>query len=476
MLAFWGTRLLVRMLSSTQSAVELDPRLDWTVAAFTALAVLFTTLAFGLLPALRASSIAPNSMLKKNARGSTAGGGWGGARRHFTLARMMIALQLGLALTLLSAATLFGESFRRLLNVDGGFDARNVILIGAALPIGTPLDRTRQVLDEGLARLRRIPDVVAASRSNRTPLAGGWWQWSLFSEDPQAKSARYSFYLNCISPGYFETLGAKLIAGRDFDIRDSIASEHVLILDEAAARMAWGAADPVGRTITMRAPDMSGKKLSARVIGVVKNMKYSSLDEEAHPSAFVPLSQVGFPSTGTTFEIRLGVSGQSSRALLLARTALLETDKTLSIHFQPLDAQVSDTLIQPRLLAAVAGFFGVVALILAATGLYGIVAYSTARRKSEIGLRMALGATSQNVLWLVLSGNAFTVLLGSAVGLTASHFCGKLVKSLVFGVQPADPAVLGSSVALLAITATIAAYVPARRAGRLDPMESLRIE
>ena len=310
----------------------------------------------------------------------------------------------------------------------------------------------------------------------RTPVYGGWWQWSLFPEDPQSKPSRYSLFFNCISPGYFQTLGARLIAGRDFDVRDTMNAEPVIVIDEAAAQLIFGSANPVGRTVKMRPPDMTNRKVSARIIGLVRNLKYTSLSEEPHPLLFVPLSQVGFPSNMTAYEFRLTGSDQLSRVLPLVRAALVETNKDFSLDFQTLDSRLSDDLIQPRLLAAVAGFFGLVALILAATGLYGVIAYSTARRRAELGLRMALGATSANVTWFVLRDIALTLLLGSALGLAASCFAGRLVKSLVFDVRPTDPTVLATALISLVTTAAVAAYIPARRASRLDPMDSLRIE
>ncbi|HEY3741547.1 MAG TPA: ABC transporter permease [Bryobacteraceae bacterium] len=466
-LAVWGTRLLVRMLSSSQRLVELDPQLDLNVVAFTAFAVVLTTLAFGLLPALRASSARPNSVLKESA----------GVGRQFGMTRAIIVIQLALALTLVSAATLFCESFRAMLNVDAGFDSRHVLVANASVPQGTPLARSRPVFEEVLGRLRRIPGVVASSRSSRTPVEAGWWQWSVAADVPRPGSARSSVYFNCVSPGYFQTLGARLIAGRDFNADDSPTTERVVILDEAAARLVLGsAADPVGRTVVMRAPDLSGKSVPARVIGLVKNMKYSSLSEAPHPTMVAPLSQVGFAATSTSFEIQLAPGEPARRALPLIRAAMIATDKNLSFEFQTLEAQVSDSLIEPRLLAAVSGFFGAIALVLAATGLYGVIAYSTARRKSEIGIRMALGATPRHVVYLVLQNTAWTLVIGAAAGLALAYFAGRVVGSLVFGVRPADPQVLGVALAALILTAALAAYLPARRAARVDPMDSLRME
>ena len=480
-LASWGTKLLVHMLNAQGAGgrvkpfdFELDTSLDLTVVTFTALVVVLTTLFFGLLPALRASSAAPNAVLKEHGRGSVTGGGG-----PFTLANAMVAVQIGLALTLLAAAALFGESFRRILSVESGFDVRTVVLIKAQVPQKL-LERSqrKQAFDEGLDRLRRIPGVRSASRSELTPMSNSVWNEVVEPEGFQSKSGKDErlVYFNFLSPGYFETMGAKVIAGRDFDARDTLGAPGAMIIGESTARAFWGVDNPIGRIVRKDSPLNNGTKESFQVIGVVKDMKYESLAEKTLKTAFLAVSQEPNPRNSTEYEVRLDSMDSLNRLLPSARGALMETNKNLSIEFQSFDAQVKDSLIQPRLIAVVSGFFGIVALLLAATGLYGVIAYTTARRKAEIGLRMALGASQSNVLWLVLKDTGLMLIAGAVLGLTSAYFAGRLVKSLVFGVQPTDPSILGGALLALTVTAAIAAYVPARRAARCDPMESLRIE
>ena len=480
-LASWGTRLLLHLLNTSENIgggkrfdFDLDASLDLTVVAFTALIIVFTTLFFGLLPALRASGTAPNAVLKEHGRGSVTGGGG-----RLTLSNVMVAIQIGLALTLLSAATLFGESFRRILSVDTGFDVRNVVLVRAEVPQAL-LGKTRraQVFDDALGRLRQIPGVVNASRSELTPIGNMTWNEDVYPEGYQPNSAEGErlVYFNSISPGYFDTMGTKLIAGRDFDSRDLLGSTRVMIIGEATARAFWGFENPLGRIIKIDSQAVKGSQDSYQVIGLVKDMKYESLSEKKLKTGFVSAAQEPNPRNQVTYQLRLDSLASLNRVLPLARAALLETNRNIALEFQTFDAQISDSLIQPRLIAVVSGFFGAVALLLAATGLYGVISYSTARRKAEIGLRMALGASYNKVLWFVMRDIGLTLIAGAALGLATSYFAARLVKSLLFGVQLTDPGILGAPLALLVAAAAIAAYIPARRAARSDPMESLRIE
>jgi putative ABC transport system permease protein len=485
LLAAWGTKLLVHMLNSAGSGTrakpydfELDTSLDLTVVGFTALVVVLTTLFFGLLPALRASATEPNAVLKEHGRGSVTGGGG-----RLTLANMMVAIQIGLALTLLSAATLFGESFRRILTVDSGFDVHNVVLIPAEAPQAL-LEKSQRihVFNQALDQLREIPGVAAASRSELTPLSNSTWNENLYPDGYHAASTAKStdderlVYFNNISPGYFRSMGAKLIAGRDFDAHDALGAPRVMIIGETTARAFWGSESPLGRIVKKDSADSNGTQDSYQIVGVVNDMKYESLSEKTLKTGFVPASQDPNPRSATVFELRLDSMNSLNRVLPMAREALSKTNKNLSLEFQTFDSQVADSLIRPRLIAVVSGFFGAVALILAATGLYGAIAYSTARRKSEIGLRVALGASYGSVVWLVLREIGLTLLVGTAIGLTAARFAGNLVTSLIYGVHPTDPAILGVALGVLVATAAVAAYIPARRAARLDPMDSLRIE
>ena len=194
-------------------------------------------------------------------------------------------------------------------------------------------------------------------------------------------------------------------------------------------------------------------------------MKYESLLEEPQKIGLFAVAQEPDPRSGTNYELRLDNIESMNRVLPLVRAALMETNKNFSIQFEPFAAQISDSIIRPRLVAVVSGFFGVVALILASTGLYGVITYSTARRKAEIGLRMALGASYRNVLWLVLRETGLTLAVGAALGLSTAYFAARLVKSLVFGVQPNAPGPLVAALGALVATAILAAYIPARASG-----------
>jgi len=463
--AVWGSRLLVRFLSKTGGELQLDTSPDLRVLAFTMGVAVLTGLLFGLAPAVRGTSVSPHNVLKEHGRGL--------AGRRFTLGRALVIGQVALSLMLLVGAGLFLGTLRNLLNTDLGYNRHNVLLVHAGMmQSNVPRAQRPRVYDDIVERLRAIPGVESAASSNLTPISGSAWNELVSPEGYTPKSESDALvYFNRISPGYFATMGQPLVLGRDFSEHDNAGAPRVMVIDESAARRFFGRVNPLGKRIT---GDEPGTQSVYQVIGVVKDIKYKRVDEEHLLAAYVPSAQDTDPWSEVSFEIRSAVPVETF--IPAVRAAIGQADSGISLEFRNFETQVNDSLLQPRMVALLSSFFGGLALLLAMIGLYGVTAYSVARRQSEIGIRMALGAQAGSVVWLVLREVAVILVIGTALGLAASLATGRLVASLLYGIKPDAAAPFAIAALVLAIATGIAAYLPAHRASRLDPMSALREE
>ena len=470
--ALWESGLLVRLLSTSDSQVQLDVTPDLHVLAFTTAVAVFTAVLFGLAPALRASGIGPNQALKENARGTISGAS------RFNPGKALAIVQVALSLVLLVAAGLFLGTFRNLLATDTGFNTHHVLLVAASLPQAKFRSQQRLPLFARILEvLREIPGVRSASSSAGTPIQDWVWNEYTYPEGYTAKSEDDTFvYFNRVSPGYFQTMQTSLLMGRDFSNRDDLAAPKVMIISESTARAFFGSANPIGKTISMDRPHLQhgNKQDHYQVIGVVKDTKYVNIDEAAHKTGYVPCAQDPEPGPEMQFEIRSDILLRSVTPAVQA--AIAQISPEVSLAFRSFDTQVGDSLLQQRLVALLSSFFGALALLLAMVGLYGLTSYGVARRQAEIGIRIALGAQRSSVVWLVLRDVVFTLALGTAIGLVISLFAGRLVTKLLYGLQPGNPVILVCSAIVLGFAATAAGFLPARRASRLDPTAALREE
>ena len=266
------------------------------------------------------------------------------------------------------------------------------------------------------------------------------------------------------------------LLGRDFSARDNPAAPKVMVISESTARGFFGSANPIGKTISMDAPHLQhGNKQDAyQVIGVVKDIKYGDIDEPPHKTGYVAAAQDPEPGPEMQFEIRSDIPLKSLTQTV--QTAVANVSNEVSLSFRTFDSQVSDSLLQQRLVATLSSFFGLLALLLAMVGLYGLTSYAVARRRGEIGIRIALGAQRGSVVWLVFRDVMITLALGTTIGMALSLFAGRLVTKLLYGLQPGNPTTFVFSAMVLGLAATTAGYLPARRASRLDPMAALREE
>jgi predicted permease len=466
--ARWGSRLLVAMLSTTGHELQLDVAPDVRVLLFTAGVAALTSVLFGLIPAWHATGVSPQRALKEHARGMVVG------TSRFYLGKAMVAIQVGLSLILLVGAALFLGTMRNLLRTDLGFRPHNLLVIRAdAMQANVPKTQRPVLYGQIVERLRAIPGVAAASSSAMVPISHSFWNEGVHPEGYTSKGGDDTLvYFNRVSPGYFQTMGTPVLLGRDFNAHDNLSAPRVMLINEYAARRFFGLRNPVGKTIGVDAE--GGKEDLCQVIGVVKDAKYGEVREKTFPTAYLASSQDAEPWSAINFEVR--TVGPSDSLVPAVRAAIGDVNRGLSMEFRNFETQVSESLLQPRMVALLSAFFGGLALLLATVGLYGVTAYGVTRRQGEIGIRMALGAQAGSVIWLVLHDVLAMLAVGSLLGLAASLAAGRLVGSLLYGLKADDTGPMALAALVLTGAAGIAAFLPARRAARLDPMGALREE
>jgi putative ABC transport system permease protein len=463
-LSVWGTRVLVSLLSTKARVITLDLRPDMQMFAFTAGIGVLTALLFGVVPAFQVSRVDPQSAMKARSRGV------GDSVGQLALGRALVSSQIAISLVLITAAALLVGSWRRLLTLDTGFRRSDVLLVGASVDaLRLTPDQNRVVLDQVLTRLRAIPGVQSASGSTLTPVSGAGWNVPIRTEGFQpAKKRGDMSWVNGVTPGYFTTLGIRLLAGRDFDQQETATSPKVAIVSEAMARKFLHTPNAVGKTFqTALGPQLSPPYL---VIGVVANTKYTSLRDTAQPIIYLPRAQL--PAEGSVY-VELYTSSPSAIAATV-KAAVAEVDPRITIVIATLEGQLAESMPVMRATATLAGFFGLLAVLLAAIGLYGIMAYSVARRRNEIGVRIALGAGRSRVMRLVLGDVGRIVAIGIVLGVGVAMSATRLIASFIYDVQRNDPATLAGSALLLTLVGALAAALPAWRAARLDPVAALR--
>jgi putative ABC transport system permease protein len=470
LLAIWGSKLLVHLLSTVNQPLDVNLTPDFFLLTFTLAASIVTAVMFGLVPAFRATRIALNQTLQNSASGSLKGSS------GFNLGKALVTGQIALSLVLLLGAGLFLGTLRNLLKVDAGFNRHNVLLITANLQQSAiPKEQRTRTYRDVLERLRALPNVVSAGDSVITPISGMGWNPFTYPEGFSAKSKwDTQVFCNRISPGYFKTLQTALLRGRDFTEHDDLSAPNVMIIGEMTAQHFFGSADPIGKSIGLNRPGTPDEKDFYRVIGVVKDAKYFRMDEEPTRTAYLASGQDTEPRPEIRYELR---TDRPVETLIPSiRSTIAEQNKDVSLEFRSFDEQVSESMAQPRVVALLSLIFGSLAVLLATIGLYGVTAYAVTRRQAEIGIRMAMGAPRAGMTRMVLRDVMVLLVVGISAGLAASLVAGRLVTSLLFGVKPNDPLELIAAATILGVVTALAAYIPARRAARVDPMVALRYE
>ncbi len=465
--ARWAGPAIVAGLSTQTNLVFLDLAPDWPVLGFATALTVSTALVFGTVPALRASRAAPMAAMRDGVRAST-------DRRHGAANGLVVA-QVALSLMLVVVAGLFVRTFVLLASRPLGLRVDDVLLVRITAP-QTQFNETDRgpVFDQIRAAVAAVPGVGEAAMSRMQPVTGGgvWNTRVNVQGAPPLTDRQRSTLVNAITPRWFATLGTPLIAGRDFSETDGPGSAAVAIVNQAFARQFGLNGNPVGRVILRREPGTTGE-MPVHIVGVAADAVYRQLRDPMPATMYIPLAQQERQDASVTLSVR----SSGGRPAALARsieTAIAGVNKELILTFRPLADQIDSTLIQERLLAMLSGFFGGLALLLAGLGLYGITSYAVSCRRSEIGIRMALGAAPARVMRLVLSRVFILVSAGIVIGAVASAWASRFVAALLYGIEPRDPATLAASILVLAAVAAVAGGLPARRAARVDPAEVLR--
>jgi putative ABC transport system permease protein len=467
-LAQWLSQALVSLLSTSGSEMFLNLDPDWRVLGFTAALAIVACVLFGLAPALRATRMEPGAVMKSSGRGLTT------ARERFGLRRGLVVSQVALSLVLMVGALLFVRSLRNLLTLDAGFQQEGILVTSLDWRrLNIPTERRLAFKRDLLDRIRAIPGVDAGASTDNVPLGGSSWNQEAVVEKDGKWQTAGDVLLNRTSPGYFRTLGSPILAGRDFDAHDIVSSPKVAIVNQEFARKYLPGGNPVGKRF--RLDEAPGEPNPIyEVVGLAGNMKYTDLRDEFAPTAFFPNDQQEKPGQYDQVLIR-SVLPLTTLTSAVKRT-VADVSPDISIGFQAFRTQIRDGLVRERLMATLSGFFGLLAALLATIGLYGVISYMVARRRNEIGIRIALGADRGTVIAMVLREAVMLVGIGTVVGIGISLAVAATADSLVFGLRPRDPQTLLIAAGALALVALAASYLPARRAAGLDPMIALREE
>ena len=469
--AVWGIQWLLAMLPPGSLPRQQDVSLDVRVFGVAALATLIAGVATGLVPALQLARPGINSAFQDGARGATEGTG----RKR--MRSLLVAGEVTLALVLLVGAGLMGQTMLKLSAVDPGFRVEQLAVATISLAgTSSAMPAARLPMFERVSeRLASLPGVTAVSAINHLPLSGDVWNlgYTIDGRPAPAAGERWSAVYRIVQPGYFGAMQLPLVGGRDFTFADSASAPHVAIVNQAMADRRWPGESPIGRRI--RLPGVSDVQEPITIVGVAGNARQSDWTAAPADEVYLALAQRSseFGLTALTFVLRTRVDPAGVAAAIPRAVAELDRSIPVSDASTMADTVVSE-LWRERLTARLTGIFALVALGLAAIGVYAVVAYSVARRTREFGVRMALGATRGAVVLLALSEALRPVLVGSIIGLLLALASSRLIQTFLFDVSAVDPLALTGAVVALVLVATGAAWLPARRASRLDPVAALR--
>jgi predicted permease len=468
LLASWGSTALLTILTHGKPVSSIDVRPDWRVIGLTFATSMATALAFGLLPALRGTRVPLADSLKAQARSVIGAAGHGG---RVPLGKVLIAGQMAVAILLLLGAALFVQSFQALVHVDVGYDRGHVLVarIDARSSGYTVADRPA-LYTRVIETLGRLPGVVAVSASATMFSGRNRGAFSIEGYTP-TRGEQMNTLKEWVTSDYFRTVGLAITQGRGFGPEDSANSRRVSVINETMARRYFRDQNPIGKRLTWGTSDFD--RDGFEIVGVVEDARYDDVRAESLNMAYILVEQ----SERFVGNVEVRAAGNPTALANAVRNALRESEPRLAVGtIETLDTRVARSIGVDRLLAWLTMAFAAAALGLVCLGLYGTISYAVRRRTAELGIRIALGADRGAVQWLIVREALLLVLLGGAIGLPLAFLAARAVGSLLYATAPSDPVAYGTAVGVLVVVSAFAAYLPARRASRLDPMIALRTE
>ena len=459
------TRGLLAFAPSNGQPLTIEAWPDARILAFTLVLTFTTGVIFGLLPALRASRPDPWTTLKDTV------GAIAGAGGSLFLRKGLVAAQVALSFLLLFGAGLFVRSLQNLKATDTGVTLDNLVTFQLSPALsGYENQRALDFYEQLLSQLRAAPGVKSAALAGVSILAGNEWDSSMGVEGHKAQDGEdMQAFMNSLSPGYFETMGIPLLEGRDFNRLDAKERATVAIVNRRFADHFFQGKSAIGKRVGFGTGPKS--KLDIEIVGVVANALYEGPREGVRRQVFLP----HWGRNSATFYVRAGAA--SSAAYSLIRNEVRSLDASMPVYeMKTLEAQLDETLLTDHLIAMLAAGFGLLATVLASIGLYGVMAFVVARRKKELGIRLALGAEPSGVIWMVMREVLLLLAIGLAVGIPAAMALGRFVSAQLYGIEARDPWIAGATVILLALVSAAAGLIPATRASRIDPILALRYE
>jgi len=460
------SRALVAGISTGQDPVFLSLSPDWRVLAFTAGLTVLTCLLFGVAPALQVAKMDPGAVIRTVGRGLTAG------RELYLLRHGLIVCQVALSLILLVSALLFVRTFQNLVNLDAGFQREHILVADFDLSsLNLPVERRLEYKHELLVQVRSTPGVTSAAATSIVPLSGG--EWNEFINVPGTAVQRKLVHFDQVTSDYFRTLQMSMLVGRSFVESDTVNSPSVAVVNEAFAKMFLGAVNPVGKTFGVRQGRGKPDKIYY-VVGLVADTKYGDLRERFSPIVFVDEGQDAEPDLDATMLIRFDKSLPSLLASLKDTAA--RNSPEIALTFSVLQTSIRERLGREHLMAALSGVYGLLAVLLSIVGLYGIMSYTVVRRRAEIGIRMALGATRSRILGMIVREALTLVGIGLVLGTILVIAAGHAVQAMLFGLNSTDPLTLALAVMGMLGLAVTASALPAQHATAIQPMQTLREE
>jgi predicted permease len=465
MLSGWLSQSLVSFISTDSSRLFLDLAPDWRVFGFIAGLAVAACLLFGLSPALRATGADPGKAMQAGGRSST------DSHERFALRRGLVVVQVALSLVLIIGAMLFGRSLRNLVHVDPGFRTDGIVAVNVDLRrVAIDPEARMQTYTQIMDRVRTVPGVMQAAEAFIAPMSGSGWNQNVIV-DGQERDGNVN--LNRVGPDYFTAMDTRLIAGRMFGPDDRPGSTPTAIVNESFAREYFGGANPVGRSFQL-VMNAGEPQPHFQVVGLVEDTKYNDLREAFGPIGYFPAAHETRVGPYLDLIVRSDMT-LSSLTPSLTRT-IREITPGATVSYDLMSTYVRDSLVTERLMASLSLSLGGLAMLIATIGLYGVMSYMVSRRRVEIGIRMALGAEPRTVVRMVLGESGVLLGAGVVVGIGLAIAVSRYASSLLFGLEPWDPASIAMAVVSLGLVTLVAAWIPARRASRLAPTIALRAD